>query len=181
MLWLTAGAPAAPVPPGSEASKNLFQKIKLRRMDSDREVLFAEIRKPVTVVAIWTPHCPPCLKELRLLQQVSEHYKARADFGVVAVAFDPSGENQPEELAHAKEVSLSLHLTFPRLWDPTLNILDLAMKPDEDLALPVLVLIDREGHLLREVGFSAEDPTAYLTAKYAMVDRALHEKLPPMK
>jgi peroxiredoxin len=153
-------------PPTNEQI-NAFE---LRTLDG-RSVTLKDYRAKVTIINVWTDSCPPCLKELPLLQKLSDAYRGDREVAVLALSFDPSGQHPATPTAKAISAAKKLALTLPMLWDPKFQFMALA-KSDEQ-SFPVTFIIDSQGRVSQETGFDVKLSEAdFLATKRKQIDLA---------
>lgn len=88
-------------------------------------------------VNFWSPGCPPCLKEMPLLDNLNHAYGDRVKFVAVSAPYDP-----PNII---KEIHEKFALTLPLAMDLDGRI---ANRFASDMLIPSHYLIDEKGHIL---------------------------------
>ena len=109
-------------------------ELQLNRLDADPVVLSEYTGRPV-VVNLWASWCPPCRREMPVLEQAQSHYPGIA---IVMV-------NQGESAAQARDFLAREHLTFQE------NLLDPAGRLMRDMGargLPTTLFFDAQGRLV---------------------------------
>jgi thiol-disulfide isomerase/thioredoxin len=152
-------------PPSNEQ----INAIELLTFSGQRATL-KDYRSRVTVINVWTDSCPPCLKELPLLQKLADAYRGDGDVSVVALSFDPTGEHPATPTAKAISVVRKLALRLPVLWDPRFQFMALA-KSDAQ-SFPVTFIIDDQGRVSQETGFAPTAEAEFLATKRKQIDSA---------
>jgi thiol-disulfide isomerase/thioredoxin len=137
---------------------------------SGQRAKLKDYRSKVTVLTVWTDSCPPCLKELPLLQGLADAYRRDRDVSVLALSFDPTGQHPGTPTAKAIAVVRQLALTLPVLWDPRFQFMALA-KTDAQ-AFPVTFLIDEQGRVSQETGFREVAAAEFLATKRRQIEAA---------
>lgn len=126
----------------------------LKTLDG-RAVSLADFRGRVVLLDFWGTFCPPCLAALPELQALQEKH-ARSGFVVVGVTVDDASRAALVKKATAK-VSYPIVQATPQVWS--------AYKVN---ALPSLVLVGRDGKIVRRFGGEADR-----AAMRAAIERAI--------
>ncbi len=109
----------------------------------------SELSGDVTVVAFWASWCPPCRKELPMVEALRRRLLGDAGVRVVAVSVDA-----PRDAARARRLAHDLGLTAPLLVDQPLYV---ALFGGGDLSVPRLLVIDRKRAGLQRQGALADE------------------------
>jgi len=105
--------------------------------------------KDVILLDFWATYCVPCAAEMPRLQDLYDRHKA-AGFVVLAISTDAS-----DTAAQVPGFAQRYNLTFPVLLDSDTEV---QAEYDPAKAMPYNVLIDRQGHVVRErQGYQAGD------------------------
>jgi thiol-disulfide isomerase/thioredoxin len=122
----------------------------------------AQWRGHVVVVNFWGSWCGPCTGEARSLEQAYRDYKNK---GVEFLGVDIR-----ETPAQAESFTLSHHVTYPNLSDPS-NLTALRFHGMPPNATPTTIVLDTEGRI------AARHSGAILyTALRDLIDRVVREK-----
>ena len=104
----------------------------------------------VVLVNFWASWCGPCRKEMPLLNDLHNKYKA--------LGFSVWGVNVEEQSSQAKSFIDSSPVDFPVLLDNTNSV----SKLYDVIAMPTTVIVDRNGNLRYEhKGYQAGDEKIY--------------------
>jgi peroxiredoxin len=95
----------------------------------------SEFRGDVVMINFWATWCGPCRQEMPLLDQLYSRYKR--------VGFNLLGVNIDDDSRRAMEMIEELGVSFPVLFDAHKEV----SKLYEVDAMPVTVLVDREGNV----------------------------------
>jgi thiol-disulfide isomerase/thioredoxin len=106
-------------------------------------VSLSSLRGKVVLLDFWATYCPPCMEALPELQALHGKYGQRG-FAVVGVTVDDRPALVKKAAARAK-VSYPMLRATPEVWN--------AYKVN---ALPALVLVGRDGRIIRRYGGEAD-------------------------
>ena len=120
-----------------------------------KAVSLADYRGKVVLLDFWATFCPPCMQALPDLQALHTKNAARG-FAVVGVTVDDRAALVQKATSRAKVTYPILQAT-PEVWN--------AYKVN---ALPSLILVGRDGRIIRRYGGEADK-----TAMLAEIERAL--------
>lgn len=155
--------------------------IPLGRLDGTQTTFAAE-RAPVTVVILWASYCAPCLRELPLLEALQREYADRDEVSVLLVSID---EFTPESRAKVADIIAERAVTTPALIDPEQALIERLAPRDSRgtpyLAVPMVVVVDREFGLRREMDVTSSPSGEALVATISpLVEAAVRgEPAPP--
>lgn len=124
----------------------------LKTLDG-RAVSLADFRGQVVLLDFWGTFCPPCVAALPELQALHERH-ARSGFAVVGVTVD---DRLPLVRKATAKVTYPILQATPEVWR--------AYKVN---ALPSLVLVDRQGRIVKRFGGEADR-----AALHAAIEKAL--------
>ena len=96
----------------------------------------SEYRGDVVMINFWATWCGPCRQEMPLLDELYNRYQR--------VGFNLLGVNIDDDSRRAMQMAEELGIDFPVLFDATKEV----SKLYEVGAMPVTVLVDREGTVL---------------------------------
>ncbi|EKT4089757.1 MULTISPECIES: TlpA disulfide reductase family protein [Stenotrophomonas] len=130
VAWFTAGGVIALL----QSSAPPLPDIQLTTLDERQVALSSYAGRPV-VVNLWATWCPPCRREMPMLE------RAQADFPEVAFVMVNQGEHAPEIRAFLEREGLSFDHV---LRDPTST----AMHVMGARALPTTLFFDSDGRLV---------------------------------
>jgi peroxiredoxin len=117
---------------------------------SGREVSWKSFQGQVVILNLWMTTCPPCRKEMPMLQQLQNKYASR---GVVVL-----GISTDEKASTAARFARQLKITYPLLLDPILMTSESEQKKFGFLGLPTTFIVDRNGIVRKKViGFTYQD------------------------
>src|SRR5262245_16753888 len=117
---------------------------------SGREVSWKTFQGKVVIVNLWMTTCPPCRKEMPMLQHLHNKY-ARQGVVVVGISAD-------EKAATAAKFARQLKITYPLLLDSILMTSESEQKKFGFLGLPTTFIIDRSGIVRKKViGFTYQE------------------------
>jgi peroxiredoxin len=117
---------------------------------SGREVPWKTFQGKVVIVNLWMTTCPPCRKEMPMLQQLQNKYASR---GVVVV-----GISADEKASTAAKFARQLKITYPLLLDSILMTSESEQKKFGFLGLPTTFIVDRNGIVRKKViGFTYQE------------------------
>jgi thiol-disulfide isomerase/thioredoxin len=138
-------------------------------------VRMADLRRQVTVIAVWATWCKPCLQELPLLDAVRRRYADDPKVSVVAVSIDEV--DSAEELGKVQATVDHLGLKLPVYVDQTGKLANHLMGAIR--SVPLLAILDGDLHMLRERGFDVStSESAYIAEKSALIELARKGALP---
>ena len=95
----------------------------------------SEFRGDVVMINFWATWCGPCRQEMPLLDELYARYKR--------VGFNLLGVNIDDDSRRAMQMIEELGVSFPVLFDASKEV----SKLYEVEAMPVTVLVDREGNV----------------------------------
>jgi thiol-disulfide isomerase/thioredoxin len=157
-----------------QVPRSLLQ-VPLTTLKGD-SVKVADLSSQVTVIAVWATWCKPCLMELPFLDAVKRRYANDPKVSVVAVSIDEV--DTAEELGQVQATVNRLGVKLPVLVDQTGKLARHLMGSIQ--SIPLLAILDRDLHLLRERGFdTSTNETAYVKEKSALIELARKGELPP--
>jgi peroxiredoxin len=117
---------------------------------SGREVSWKTFQGKIVVVNLWMTTCPPCRKEMPMLQQLQNKYASR---GVVVV-----GISADEKARRAAKFARQLKISYPLLLDSMLMTSESEQKKFGFLGLPTTFIVDRNGVVRKKViGFTYQE------------------------
>jgi peroxiredoxin len=112
-----------------------------------KQVSSAEFSGKVLLVNFWVTTCPPCKKEMPMLQSLHRKYAAH---GLVVI-----GVSLDEKPGTAAAFARSLRITYPLLIHPTLMTDEAQQQHYGILGLPTTYIVDRAGVVRKKVvGFA---------------------------
>jgi peroxiredoxin len=115
-----------------------------------REVSWREFQGKVVVVNFWMTTCPPCKKEMPMLQQLQNKY---ADRGVVILGISTDGQART-----AASFVRRLKISYPIVLDPLLMTDENEQRKFGFLGLPTTFIIDANGTVRKVViGFAYQE------------------------
>src|SRR5687768_15917246 len=129
-------------------------EFRLKTFDG-RAVSLADYRGKVVLLDFWATYCPPCVQALPELQALHAKNASRG-FAVVGVTVDDRASLVRKATTRAK-VGYPILQATPEVWN--------AYKVN---ALPSLILVGRDGNIIRRYGGEADK-----TAMLADIERAL--------
>ncbi|MFP5246907.1 MAG: redoxin family protein [Thermoanaerobaculia bacterium] len=115
----------------------------LKTLDA-KPVSLADFRGQVVLLDFWGTFCPPCVAALPELQKLHEQYASRG-FAVIGVTVD---DRLPLVRKATKNLTYPIVQSTPAVWS--------AYKVN---ALPSLVLVGRDGNIVRRFGGEADRAT----------------------
>jgi thiol-disulfide isomerase/thioredoxin len=137
--------------------------LKLDRIDG-KVVALNELRGKVVLISFWATWCPPCRRELPMLERLTTMF-GRRNLEIVAVSVDRKGE--PAIAAFLKSVNVTRLRPF---LDPEGRV---AKHADEDASssspfvlygMPISYIIDRHGYvagyITGEIDWTSEEALA---------------------
>lgn len=95
----------------------------------------SEYRGDVVMINFWATWCGPCRQEMPLLDELYTRYQR--------VGFNLLGVNIDDDSSRAMKMATELGISFPVLFDARKEV----SKLYEVNAMPVTVLVDREGNV----------------------------------
>ena len=117
---------------------------------SGRDVSWKTFQGKVVIVNLWMTTCPPCRKEMPMLQQLQNKYASR---GVVVV-----GISADDKAGTAAKFARQLKITYPLLLDSILMTSESEQKKFGFLGLPTTFIVDRNGIVRKKViGFTYQE------------------------
>ena len=165
-MALVACAHAQPV-----AIRGADGNVPLTTLDG-REIKLADVGRPVTVIALWSTFCEPCLEELPLVNRLAESYRNDSEVAVLAVAIDGV-----EEIEKVRATAKRLKLTLPVLIDRD-GALSRRLQPREDQqVLPLFAVIGRDFKVDRTLGYLPMGPNQFLQKNSERIERARRGEL----
>ena len=150
-------------------SPSLDGELGLQTIDG-RPVNLKDYKAPVTVLAFWATWCHPCLEELPYVEKLYQQYKDDRDVSIVGVSVD-----RPGALELVKTQIADLKLTFPVLFDSQWKLIK---QFTEQIHIPLLVFIDRDGKIYSEFGFSKARADDFASNKGNLIELARGGHLP---
>jgi peroxiredoxin len=105
------------------------------KSSSGENLRLSEYRGEVVMVNFWATWCGPCRQEMPLLDELYQRYQR--------VGFNLLGVNIDDDSRRAMQMISELGVNFPVLFDARKEV----SKLYEVEAMPVTVLIDREGNV----------------------------------
>lgn len=142
-----------------------------------RSPSLASLQGDVTVVVFWATTCPPCRKELPMVEALRQAVAADGSVRVVAVSVDVPGD-----AARARKMAHDLGLKAPLLVDQ--SVYEEIFGYSDEASVPRLVVIDcKRGGLERMGARAHEDTDAFVrevTAAVASVKAGSAEPPTPM-
>jgi len=105
------------------------------KSSSGENLRLSEYRGDVVMVNFWATWCGPCRQEMPLLDELYSRYQR--------VGFSLLGVNIDDDSRKAMNMIAELGVSFPVLFDSRKEV----SKPYEVDAMPVTVIIDREGNV----------------------------------
>lgn len=186
---LTALLCCSAVHASEKIDKAQLEKVKLEDWQG-KTVKLADLRSQVTVIAVWTTWCTPCIMELPYLDALFRHYQKDRRVAVLAVNIDAVLSHQPDG-ALRKQVQKAIgdqKLVMPMLLDTKgwlARLLGFKSPPPGKKtamfsmpALPLLVVIDETGRLIRFTGFKSSTKKQFVDEKGKIISAALAGHLP---
>src|SRR5262245_36613816 len=117
---------------------------------SGREVAWKSFQGKVVIVNLWMTTCPPCRKEMPMLEELQRQFARR---GVVVV-----GISTDEKASTAARFARQLKITYPLLLDSILMTSESEQKKFGFLGLPTTFIVDRNGIVRKKViGFTYQE------------------------
>src|SRR5690349_16631471 len=117
---------------------------------SGHEVSSREFGGKVVIVNLWMTTCPPCRKEMPMLQELQNKYASR---GVVVV-----GISADDNAGTASRFARRLKIKYQLLLDPILMTSESEQLKFGLLGLPTTFIVDRSGNIRKKViGFTYQD------------------------
>jgi peroxiredoxin len=114
---------------------------------SGKEVSWKMFQGKVVIVNLWMTTCPPCRKEMPMLQQLQNKY---ASHGVVVL-----GISTDEKASTAAKFARQLKITYPLLLNSILMTSETEQKKFGFKGLPTTFIVDRNGIIRKKViGFT---------------------------
>ena len=111
---------------------------------------WSEFHGKVVVVNLWMTTCPPCKKEMPMLQDLQKKFANR---GVVVV-----GISADDKASTAASFARKLRISYPLLLDPALMTDESEQKKFGLLGLPTTFIVDTQGIVRKKViGFTYKD------------------------
>lgn len=129
--------------------------LALKSFDGKRTLSLADLSGQVVLLDFWGTFCPPCVAALPELQALHDKYASRG-FAVVGVTVDDRAALVAKATSRAKVTYPILQAT-PQVWS--------AYKVN---ALPSLVLVGRDGRIVKRYGAEADR-----AAMLAEIEKAL--------
>lgn len=116
------------------------------RDENGAEIDSAKLRGKVVIVDLWATWCKPCMDSLPTLAKIS---RAHPDSVVViSISHDIQRRKAQAELEKLN-VRRTWSLVFAPAKPPEARLWNLALHGKEDLYLPIVLVIDRTGHMIR--------------------------------
>ena len=164
-------APEASTSPTPKKAGSLILdgELGLQTLDG-RPANLKDYKAPVTVFAFWATWCHPCLEELPYVEKLHQLYKDDREVSIVGVSVD-----RPGALELAKTQIADLKLTFPVLFDSQWKLIK---QFTEQIHIPLLVFIDRDGKIYSEFGFSEMRAVGFVSNKGNLIELARGGHLP---
>ena len=126
-----------------------FPDFKLNDLKG-RLVSWEQFQGKIIVVNLWMTTCPPCKKEMPMLQRLQDKYAAR---GIVFIGI--SADNSAKI---ADQFARRLGIKYTLLIDPLLYTEEFEQKKFGFLGLPTTFIVDRSGIIRKKmIGFTYED------------------------
>lgn len=139
-----AGAKEFSMPRGENLEGQMAEDFSLNSLDGKQYTLSA-LRGKVVLIDFWATWCPPCKKELPVLEKLHRDFK---DEGLVVLGI--SDENKTTIEKFLKENKL----TFPILLDQGGKVAQLYKVQ----AIPRVILIDKKGKIVKDItGYEEEN------------------------
>ena len=138
-LALGALLGALPGMPSADAAMRRFGALSLSNLDGDK-VSLADLRGKVVVLNFWATWCKPCITEMPQLASIAERYNERG-LRVVAASVDEAESRRAVE-QFAKRVPKGMEV-----WVGA-TLADM-QRLEVGEALPVTVLLDRQGNVVQ--------------------------------
>lgn len=112
----------------------------LKQVKGEGLITLADYKGKVVLVDFWTTWCPPCRRQMPLLQSLHDDPKYKDKLVVLSVNADEHDEVRERKV---KLYLKHLKLTMPAVYaDPTI------MKSYRVNAFPTMILIDRQGKVI---------------------------------
>ncbi len=105
------------------------------KSSSGQNLRLSEYRGDVVMINFWATWCGPCRQEMPLLDELYTRYQR--------VGFNLLGVNIDDDSRRAMQMVEELGVSFPVLFDASKEV----SKLYEVQAMPVTVLVDREGNV----------------------------------
>ncbi len=146
LALLAAPTPAAPFALHGDAGRT----VALVARDGTKTKL-SEVAAPVTVIAVWSTGCGPCIEDLPDLDQLARNYNKK-DVAIMAVAIDPT-----EKLADVNALVEKLHLKLPIYLGDYQDLVIIGEPPTAQktrhlLQIPLTLVIDAKLKTYRMLG-----------------------------
>jgi thiol-disulfide isomerase/thioredoxin len=134
----------------------------------------SSLQGDVTVLAFWATTCPPCRKELPMVEALRKALAADAHVRVVAVSVDLPGDGE-----RARKLARDLGLKATLVVDQ--DVYEEVFGYTDEASVPRLAVIDRKRAGLERVGMRAgEDADAFVREVTAAVESVkAHAPAPP--
>ena len=133
------GAQQATTPSGLPVPEDLAPAFDLKNLQGTRIRLADFKDRRIVVLNFWATWCPPCMKELPILQAVAEKYR-KQPVTFLTVSIDRGGPRVVEKAVRRRKIEL------PVLLDTDQKVFDRYAR-----AVPATYVIDQRGVLRKEV------------------------------
>ncbi len=134
---------------------------ELKTLDGQNYSLKDDLGKSVIMLDFWATWCKPCLRELPHINKLYNEYK---DKGLKAYAISVDDASSKSRV---KPTLKRYHFTIPVLLDTSSSVI---RKYNPNKNVPFLVLIDREGEIIRTFN-------GYKPGDEKLVEKLLKEEL----
>src|SRR5262245_39096906 len=146
---IVAGFVLACVSSNASEVGDRFPDFKLKDL-MGRVVSSEQFQGKIMVVNLWMTTCPPCKKEMPILQRLQDKYATR---GVIVV-----GISADDSMKTAEKFARKLDIKYALLIDPQLYTEESEQKKFGFLGLPTTFVVDRSGIIRKKViGFTYQD------------------------
>jgi len=108
-----------------------------------RAVSLSQFRGKVVILNLWMTTCPPCKKEMPMLQQIQKKY-ANREVVVIGISAD-------EKAGTAASFARKLGVTYPLLIHPALMTSESEQQKFGMLGLPTTYILDKTGSVRKKV------------------------------